>query len=102
MGDVINLDNKKRGLVSKFLLFFIIVLFIVIGLCLFFRTIGFLPLIIAIFFIYSRVSMNNKRWMENYNLIKSNKWGLLFYRLMYLFAICFFIILCKFESYLWI
>ena len=48
---------------------------------------------IAIFFIYSRISMNNDRWKENYNLIKSNKWGNLFYKFMNLFAICFFIIL---------
>lgn len=68
-------------------------LFFTIGLCLFFRTIGFLPLMIAIFFIYSRISMNNDRWKENYNLIKSNKWGNLFYKFMNLFAICFFIIL---------
>ena len=84
---------RGKELVSNFFLFFLVVMAIIIAFCLFFRTIGFLPLIFAIFFIYSRISMNNKRWRKNYYLIKSNKWGYLFYKFMDFFAICFFVII---------
>ena len=87
---VSELEIMEKRLVSRFFSFFAVVIGLILILCLFFRTIGFFPLIFAIFFIYSRISKNKRGWKENYLLIKSNKWGGLFYNFMYFFTICFF------------
>ena len=86
-------EKRKNKLIKKFFLFwsFIIILFAILAF--YYRFLGVLIFIVPLFITYVRVSHNNDKWKENFDIIMSNDIAKLFSYIIYSICLMFLIII---------
>ncbi len=87
INDELLFEKKKRHLLKQFFIFWIFVMLVLVLLSLYYHSFGIMIFLIPLFLTYIRLSGNNEHWKENFDIIMSNKFALLFMYAIYFLTI---------------
>lgn len=85
-------EKRKTNLIRKFLLFWSIIILFFCSVALYYHFLEILIFIVPLFLIYVRISHNNDKWKEDFDIIMSNNVARYFAYLIYSICLIFLII----------
>ncbi len=85
-------EKKKKDLIKKFFLFWSVIIILFLTIALYYHFLGILIFIVPLFLTYVRISHNNDKWKENFDMIMSNNIARLFAYTIYSICLIFLIV----------
>ena len=85
-------EKRKKDLIKKFFLFWSVIILLFLSIALYYHFLGILILIVPLFLTYVRISHNNNKWEENFDIIMSNNIAHLFAYIIYSICLIFLIV----------
>jgi len=86
------LQKRKNNLIKKFFIFWSIIIILFLTIALYYHFLGILIFIVPLFLTYVRISHNNDKWKENFDIIMSNNIAHLFAYIIYSICLIFLIV----------